>query len=177
MRSRIPIALLLAAFVVSCSDDNPTDPAEDTENPSLLQMHKDGDRGRWFCSVHAAVEEVFGQYASSIESADVDTWMSLWTDDGIAMWPDYPPLVGKEEIRPALEAALAVVDYSDMDINVEEVRRFGRLAFARGTFTATYTWGDATIFFDGKYMTIFKSQRGWCGPWKIHRDVYNSNVP
>jgi ketosteroid isomerase-like protein len=35
--------------------------------------------------------------------------------------------------------------------------------------------GGEPIPYDGKFLTIFKRQSD--GSWKIHRDIYNSNVP
>jgi ketosteroid isomerase-like protein len=35
--------------------------------------------------------------------------------------------------------------------------------------------GGKTIPIDGKYMTILAKQSD--GFWKIHRDIFNSNVP
>jgi ketosteroid isomerase-like protein len=63
-----------------------------------------------------------------------------------------------------------------MDITNEEVQVSGDLAFARGTYAATVTpkAGGEETFIDGKYMTILKRQTD--GSWKIHRDIFNSNV-
>ena len=65
----------------------------------------------------------------------------------------------------------------DIAITNEEVRTAGHLAFARGTYQATLTPkqdGDR-IPIDGKYMTILVRQPN--GSYKIHRDIFNSNIP
>ena len=61
-------------------------------------------------------------------------------------------------------------------INNEEVQVAGDWAFSRGTYTLSITpkAGGEEIFIDGKYMTILKRQTD--GSWKIHRDIFNSNV-
>jgi len=53
----------------------------------------------------------------------------------------------------------------------------GRLAFSRGHYVATFSPKDGgqPIPVDGKFMTILKMQSD--GGWKIHRDIFNSNVP
>ena len=73
----------------------------------------------------------------------------------------------------------AVLDRFKFEIGItnEEVHTAGDLAFARGTYKATLTpkQGSGRIPIDGKYMTILVRQPD--GSWKIHRDIFNSNVP
>lgn len=92
------------------------------------------------------------------------------------MPPNSPPVVGKEQIRARNKAVLDQFSF-DMGITNEEVRVAGDWAYARGTYTATLTpkQGGEAVFIDGKYMTILERQAD--GSWKIHRDIFNSNVP
>ena len=127
-------------------------------------------------SITAAVNEIYNQYSSSLNSGDIDRWISLWTDNGVQMPPDSPPVIGKEQIRASNKGVLDQFTFN-MGITNEEVRVAGDWAFARGTYTATLTpkEGGEAIFIDGKYMTILERQPD--GSWKIHRDIFNSNVP
>lgn len=126
-------------------------------------------------AVTATVNEIWSQYSSSLNSGDNDAWLSLWTDDGIQMPPNSPPVIGKEQIRARNQAALDQFTV-DIEITNEEVRVAGDWAYARGTYTATLTpkQGGEALFIDGKYMTILERQPD--GSWKIHRDIFNSNV-
>jgi uncharacterized protein (TIGR02246 family) len=123
-----------------------------------------------------AVDEIWQRYSSSLNSGDIDAWIALWTDDGIQMPPNSPPVVGKDQIR---ERNKGVLDQFSFDIGItnEEVGVAGDWAYARGTYTASLTPknGGEAIFIDGKYMTIFGRQPD--GSWKIHRDIFNSNLP
>ena len=85
-------------------------------------------------------------------------------------------LVGKEVIRARRENAAALFAL-DMDITNEEVTVSGDMAVARGVYQATLTpkAGGDNILVDGKYMTLLQRQPD--GSWKIHRDIFNSNVP
>ncbi len=126
--------------------------------------------------VTAAVNDIWNQYSSSLNSGDLDAWMSLWTEDGVQMPPGEPPVIGKDQIRARNGASLDQFTFS-MAITNEEVEVAGDWAFARGTYTATLTpkEGGEPIPIDGKYMTILQRQPD--GAWKIHRDIFNSNVP
>ncbi len=171
MRWRIPIALVLAAFVaVSCDEQPPTAATDDAvaaTTPTFARQQ----------NVIATVYDIWDQYTSYAESADVDAWISLWTDDAVQMPPDRQAVVGKEAIRAGFAFGSTLFLRKDFVITTAEVRRAGDLAFARGTYTLTLTpkAGGSDISVDGKFMTIFEKQQG--GSWKIHRDIFNSNVP
>lgn len=147
------VALILGACVV--------------ESPSPAQVEADT----------AAIKEIWNQYASSLMSGDADRWISLWTEDGVQMPPGQPPVIGKEQIGAGTRGFLDEFVVEDFDINNEEVRVAGNWAFARGTFTGAYSSKEGGEGFsdDGKFMTILQRQPD--GSWKIHRDIFNSNVP
>ncbi|HEV8453626.1 MAG TPA: nuclear transport factor 2 family protein [Gemmatimonadales bacterium] len=124
----------------------------------------------------AAVNEIWKEYSASLNAGDLDRWLALWTEDGVQMPPDEPVVVGKERIRARNRAVLDRFAF-DIGITNQEVRTAGDLAVARGTYTATLTpkQGGGGIPIDGKFMTILVRQPD--GGWKIHRDIFNSNVP
>jgi uncharacterized protein (TIGR02246 family) len=123
----------------------------------------------------AAVENVWKEYAASLNAGDIDRWMALWTEDGVQLPPDEPPVVGKEKIRARNGAVLQMFRF-EIGITNQEVSTAGDWAYSRGSYRATLTprTGGAAIPVDGKYMTILARQPG--GTWKIHRDIFNSNV-
>ena len=92
------------------------------------------------------------------------------------MPPDEPPDIGKERIRARNAAVLDRLAFN-IGITNLEANVAGNWAYARGTYKATLTpkQGGKTIPIDGKYMTILAKQSD--GSWKIHRDIFNSNVP
>lgn len=126
--------------------------------------------------VEAAVEAAFQEYAASLEAGDADRWAALWTEDGVQMPPGARVNQGKETILTGLRGALGAFSFSDMQINVQEVQTAGNWAYARGLYTVTYLPHDGSdpIPIDGKFMSIFQKQDD--GTWKLHRDIFNSNV-
>ncbi|MFQ5792778.1 MAG: YybH family protein, partial [Acidobacteriota bacterium] len=125
----------------------------------------------------AAINEIWNQYSSSLKSGDAERWISLWTDDGVQMPPDEPPVIGREQIGAGTKGFLDEFVVESFDITTAEVRVAGDWAFARGTFKGAYVpkEGGEAFFDDGKFMTILQRQAD--GSWKIHRDIFNSNVP
>ncbi len=123
-----------------------------------------------------AINEIWNQYASAINTDDFDLWISLWEDDGVQMPPDAPAVFGKEQIRVVNERKFELFEVN-MTINNDEVHIDGDLAFSRGAYTASLTpkAGGEIIYIDGKFLTILKRQAD--GSWKIFCDCFNSNVP
>ena len=124
----------------------------------------------------AAILAVMKEYAASLDASDVGRWGSLWTENGVQMPPGAPVNVGKAKIVSGLEGAMEAFAFSGMEIENDELEVAGDWAYARGLYTVTYVPHDGSepIFVDGKYMTIFQRQED--GSWKIHRDIFNSNV-
>ena len=123
----------------------------------------------------AAINDIWKEYSASLNAGDVSRWVALWTDDGVQMPPDQPAVVGKERIRASIQRVADQFTFA-MGITNEEVRTSGHWAYSRGTYRASLTpkQGGKPILIDGKYMTILARQGD--GSWKIHRDIFNSNV-
>jgi len=123
----------------------------------------------------AAIEAIWPTYANIVEAGDVDAYLELWTDDGIQMPPNEPPVAGKEHIRARF---LAVDEQVTLGYNIDnrEVVVSGDIAYSRGVFTGTVTPKDGgeSTHLEGKYMTIFRRQPD--GTWEIHRDIWNFDV-
>ena len=124
----------------------------------------------------AAIKEKINQYAVTVNAGDFNGWISLWTDDGIQLYPGAPARIGKEQIRAGMKPAF---DQFILKIAItnHEARVSGDLGFARGTYTLSMipkARGE-TIEYDGKYLTIFERQAD--GSWKVARDCFNSNMP
>ena len=143
----------VAALMAGCTSQDRTDTAADTD----------------------AINTIWSTYESSLKAGDIDAWLSLWTENGIQMPPDEAQIVGKDRLRERNGAALEQFMF-EMDITNEEVVVAGDLAYSRGVYTATLTpkEGGPSIPVDGKFMTILQRQPD--GTWKIHRDIFNSNV-
>jgi uncharacterized protein (TIGR02246 family) len=125
----------------------------------------------------AALKENLNKYAATCNAGDFEGWMSLWTDDGIQMYPGAPSRVGKEQIRSGMKPAF---DYFILKVEIAadpEIRVFDNWGFLRGNYTMSMIpkAGGETIKYDGKYLTIVKKLAD--GSWKTVRDCFNSNVP
>ena len=125
----------------------------------------------------AAMKEKLNKYAFMCHAGDLEGWLSLWTDDGIQMYPGAPSRVGKEQIRAGMKPAFDQLIMKIVIMPQIEARVSGNWGFLRGTYTLSMTpkRGGETSEFDGKYLTILRKQTD--SSWKIFRDCFNSNKP
>ena len=123
----------------------------------------------------AAISGIWETYSSSLNDGDIDTWLSIWTEDGVQMPPNEAAVVGMDQLRQRNGGGMDLF-VIDIEITNEEVEVDGNLAFSRGHYVATFSPKDGAqpIPVDGKFMTILKRQTD--SSWKIHRDIFNSNV-
>ncbi len=126
-------------------------------------------------AVTAAIIDFENQYRSSQNAGDIDRFMYLWTEDGILMPPNGPPVIGKDQIRVGTAGYLDQFTY-DLDGTTAEVEVAGGWAFTRGTYTITVTPKEEgqPVFIDGKFINILERQPD--GSWKMHRSIFKSNV-
>ena len=158
----IGLFILVALVLVACQPL--------TVQPASMTQASDED-------VAAAVNAIWDEYEASLLDGDADRWITQWMEDGVQMPPNMPPRIGREAIYPAVSGFLSKFDYTDFVINNEDVEVNGDLAFARGTYAASFVAksGGDPVKIEGKYMTILRQQED--GSWKIYRDIFNSNVP
>ena len=127
--------------------------------------------------VAAAVNAIWDEYEASVIAGDIERWIAQWTDDGVQMPPNEPFVEGKEGIFERVGARIEAGSTNTFVIDALETTSAGDWAYSRGVYKVTFPLGDSGEegVIDGKFMTILKRQPD--GTWKIHRDIYNSNVP
>ena len=110
---------------------------------------------------------------------DVDTLVSLWSDDIVTLTQGEPPVIGKDANRAAisrLREESSEVQITDYILSFNEVKIVGDWAFEWGTYSGTVkpvAGGDA-IRTTGKVIRVLKKDSD--GSWKIARAMYDSDA-
>ncbi len=102
--------------------------------------------------------------------------MSIFTEDAVVMATGYPPMIGKEVLRPTFEGLFGQFDL-ELPYKVDEVGVCGDWAFGRSNFQYSMTLkeGGETTTSPGKELDIFKRQAD--GSWKIYIECWNYDAP
>jgi len=122
-----------------------------------------------------AIKNLTDEYDAAVNSGDLDSWVSLFTDDAVRMPPNSPALVGKDAIRSVMQSSFEKYTF-DIKETAEEVIVCGDWAFVRGTYTYTITpkaGGEPGPRHIGKWVAFHKRQLD--GSWKIYRNIWNSD--
>ncbi len=126
------------------------------------------------CAAIAAIDKKFMEDANR---GDAAAGAAAYTDDAILMPPNHLPLEGKQAIEQYLAEIAPQFQASDFQLSILEVDVQGDTTIVRGTYSANITIPgvDAPMEDRGKTLQAWKKQAD--GSWKIHRDIWYSNMP
>jgi ketosteroid isomerase-like protein len=123
-----------------------------------------------------AVKAVLAQYCATVSAGDIETWVTLRTDDVVHFPPDAPPYVGMDELRPVAETILGENTIL-LTAQADEVVVVGDLAVMRASFEETITpngEGEPTEM-SGHWLLVLRKQPD--SSWKVWRDMVSVVPP
>ena len=122
-----------------------------------------------------AILELMGRYCDAAGTGDLELFLSNWEDGALRMESDFHTIHGKEKLREHFKVPFDMFDvevnlYGDVQIEV-----YGDFAYSTGNYilATTFKGTDSTLYFDGKYLDVFRRQPD--GSWLYHIDCVTSN--
>jgi uncharacterized protein (TIGR02246 family) len=127
--------------------------------------------------VRAAIAAIDKKFMKDANRGDAAAGAAAYTDNAILMPPNHSPLEGKQAIKKYLTEIASQFQASNFQLSILEVDVQGDTTIVRGTYSANITilGVDAPMEDRGKTLQVWKKQAD--GSWKIHRDIWNSNMP
>jgi ketosteroid isomerase-like protein len=123
----------------------------------------------------AAIRELHRRDIAATQAFDVETLLSLLTDDVVSLPPGHAPVVGKPAVRAMLESMreqsknIEVLVYEH---NWQQVHLEGGYAFEWGAFVSTVRLNRRdTIRETLNALRILQRQPD--GSWKVYRTIWN----
>ncbi len=119
-----------------------------------------------------AVREVVRRWMEASKAGDVDTVLTLMTDDVVFLQPGQPPMIGKsayaEKAKPQQGPPSERLQV-DGASEIQEVQVVGDMAYLWSKLSVTVTPpGGAPIRRAGHTLTVFRKQDG---RWLLARDA------
>lgn len=119
-----------------------------------------------------AVREVVAKWLEASKAGDVDTVLTLMTDDVVFLQPGRPPMIGKaayaEQAKPQQGPPQQRMQI-DGTSEIQEVQVVGDMAYLWSKLSVTATPpGGAPIRRAGHTLTVFRKQDG---RWLLARDA------
>jgi uncharacterized protein (TIGR02246 family) len=122
-----------------------------------------------------AVLKVADDYTKATLAGDVKAIAALYTEDGIELPPNHPPVKGRAAIEAYYTEQFASAKATSFVLTHWESATHGSAAFDVGAYKQTMKPGDAAAMSDtGKYAVILKKVGG---VWKVAYAIYNSDQP
>jgi uncharacterized protein (TIGR02246 family) len=127
--------------------------------------------------VHAAIAAIDKKFMEDVNRGDAAAGAVAYTDDAILMPPNHSPLEGRQAIEKYLAEIGSHLQASNFQLSILEVDVQGDTTIVRGTYSSSFTvlGTDAPMEDRGKTLNVWKRQAD--GSWKLHRDIWNSNMP
>ncbi len=127
--------------------------------------------------VRAAIAAINKKFMEDVNRGNAAAGAAAYTDDAILMPPNNSPVRGKQAIELYLAEIGSQLQASNFQLSILEVDVQGGTTIVRGIYSANITIPgvDAPIEDRGKTLQVWKKQAD--GSWKIHRDIWNSNMP
>ncbi|MFQ6103164.1 MAG: YybH family protein [Candidatus Glassbacteria bacterium] len=123
----------------------------------------------------AALKNMIEPYAQAMLQGDWAAVAAMYTEDAVRMPPNEPLHQGRAAIQSWLEARPITI--TDFSLGMEDVDGRDVIAWARGTYSITYTIGGegepATD--SGKWLNVLRKQPD--GSWLIAVNMWNSDKP
>ena len=122
-----------------------------------------------------SIEELHKKDKLASMNGDLETLLTLFTDDGILIPPEGEIIEGKEALRNMLKQNFEFhQDYIITEYNQDfkEIKILGRYAYEWGTYSGKYKSKDdgKEVTGSGKLMRILELQAD--GSWKVHRTIW-----
>jgi ketosteroid isomerase-like protein len=148
------LAVLLAAMPLGCRSSTP--------GPS---------------SSADAVAREAESYLLALQSNNIDSIATHWTDSIVVMPPNEPILRGRAALQTYLEGFLQQMRFVEGQFTESSVIVSGDLATQRVAFTLTVqsVAGGTPVTNVGKGLHVFRRQPD--GQWKLAMDIWNADAP
>ena len=119
------------------------------------------------------IKKLSYEYGATITAGDLEGFLDLFTDDAILMPPNGQMIIGKEKIRPLVQAIFKAVKETELEeiTTPSEIEIFGDWAFDLGI--TTFKSRGKPLENTNKYIRIWQKLAN--GSWKLARVIWNSN--
>jgi ketosteroid isomerase-like protein len=127
--------------------------------------------------VRAYVDRMARASEDAMLKGEVDALLDFYEESATSLPPNSQPVVGRSLIRSYMDSVSAYgitvrkVEFTPLTIDVD-----GNLAYEVGKYSMTMHVPTVGLVLDeGNYMAIWRRQPD--DTWKVHTDIWNTNIP
>ena len=122
-----------------------------------------------------AIRNLLKEYCEAATSDDLERFLSAWDDDATRLEDGYYQIRGKEKLREHFKVPFELFDVEVNLYGEVQIEVYGEIAYGIGNYVLALTneETDSTLFFDGKFLDVYKKQAD--GSWLFYIDCVTSN--
>jgi ketosteroid isomerase-like protein len=154
----------ITSLFIACNSNS----AESGTNTSTEKEMKSFD----LTVVKKVIDSTNAVFGAMISKGDSVGLASLYTADAKFMTPNMPTASGRSGVQSAFAGLFAAMGTPGLTLTANEVWGTEELVTEVGSYTMTDKAGKEID--KGKYIDLWKMEDG---KWKIHRDIFNSDMP
>ena len=118
----------------------------------------------------SGIEATNARFMAAMNSGDVATVATLYTEDAVVCAPNAPMQRGRAAIQAMFEGMVQAMGQPKLQLDTLEVEERGDAAWEIGAYTMTLA-GQTD---KGKYLVVWKREGG---DWKLAVDMWNTDAP
>ncbi len=124
----------------------------------------------------AALDEVRTAFVDAFKAGDASKLASLFDESGFRLAPNVPMEKGRAAIEEGLKTAFEGTTARNLTLNGVDRGIGGDLAYEIGTYQVELDRASGARVEDrGKYIVLLKREAD--GGWKVHAQMFNSDLP
>jgi ketosteroid isomerase-like protein len=156
----------ITSLFIACSSNTTKESSSDTATEKETKSSFD------LSAVKKVIDSTNTVFGSMISKGDSVGLASLYTSDAKFMAEHMPTASGRAGVQSAFAGLFAAMGTPGLTLTANEVWGTEELVTEVGSYTMTDKTGKEID--KGKYIDLWKMEDG---KWKIHRDIYNSDMP
>jgi len=154
----------ITSLFIACNSNT----AESGTNTATEKEMKSFD----LAEAKAAIDATNAAFGTLVGKTDSAGLAALYTSDAKFMVPNMPAFSGRANIQSAFSGMFAETGPIDLKLTSNEVSGNEEMVNEVGSYSMTDKKGKEID--KGKYIVLWKMEDG---KWKLHRDIFNSDMP
>ena len=161
----ILVIFSITSLFIACNSNTASESGSNTATEKEMKPFD-------LAAVKKVIDSTNAVFGSMISKGDSVGLASLYTSDAKFMMPNMPTASGRSGVQTGFAGLFSAMGTPGLTLTANEVWGTEELVTEVGSYTMTDKTGKEID--KGKYIDLWKMEDG---RWKLHRDIFNSDMP
>jgi ketosteroid isomerase-like protein len=156
-------AIIASLFLIGCGGDSGTTTSTNTEKETAPSFD--------LAAARKTIDSLNTEFSGYVSKGDTVGLASLYSSDATIMVPNMATASSRSGVQTVFNHMLGEIGPVNIALATTDLWGYESLLTEVGTYTMTK---DGKQIDKGKYIDLWKMEDG---KWKLHRDIFNSDLP